>query len=656
MADNNQTRRMETTGGSGSLPVPDGSLQPGQVLQNRYRILGVIGVGGMGAVYQARDQRFEDVARLCAVKEMINMAQDQQTREQSIKNFKREAELLATLSHPAIPQIFDFFSFGDRSYLVMEYIQGKDLEAILNSTSQYLPTDQIIQWAIEICDVLAYLHNHKPEPIVFRDMKPSNVMIDHHRRVRLIDFGIAKTMQVGQQGTTIGTEGYSPPEQYKGEASPAADIYALGASLHHLLTRRDPRLEPPFSFEQNPVRSINSNISEELDAIVMRALAYDPKDRYSTADAMKQSLESLLHGNSIAVQSPSGQMMPGGGLGAAMPEAGVAPASGVSTAMSGGAILPLWTFKVEDAVRSKPLVQGDTVYVTSYDNNLWALDIESGELRWKFATEGGIGSSPTYSGGQIYVSSSDSRLYAVDPSRGSLLWSYKTEGRIYSTPRADTGLVFVGSDDGFLYALRPGSASVRELWKYQVMSPVRSTPLVHNDNVFVGTDAGDVLCLDLSGEIRWRFQTRRRVLSSPIEHENLIYMGSDDWHIYAIEPDYGSPIWRYRTRGQVVSTPAIADGKLYVGSADGNIYALDAMTGKEVWKYEGENPVTSSPVYSRETIYIGVSNGMVLSLHAVTGELMWQFRARGPVLSSPTVVNDVVFIGSDDKHIYALPA
>ncbi len=656
MADNNQTRRMETTGGSGSLPVPDGSLQPGQVLQNRYRILGVIGVGGMGAVYQARDQRFEDVARLCAVKEMINMAQDQQTREQTVKNFKREAELLATLSHPAIPQIFDFFSFGDRSYLVMEYIQGKDLEAILNSTSQYLPTDQIIQWAIEICDVLAYLHNHKPEPIVFRDMKPSNVMIDHHRRVRLIDFGIAKTMQVGQQGTTIGTEGYSPPEQYKGEASPAADIYALGASLHHLLTRRDPRLEPPFSFEQNPVRSINSNVSEDLDAIVMRALAYDQKDRYSTADAMKQSLESLLHGNGITVQSASAQVMPGGSMGAAMPGAGMEPAAGASGGIPGGSILPLWTFKVEDAVRSKPLVQGDTVYVTSYDNNLWALDIESGELRWKFATEGGIGSSPTYSGGQIYVSSSDSRLYAIDPSRGSLLWTHKTEGRIYSTPRADTGLVFVGSDDGYLYALRPGAASVRELWKYQVMSPVRSTPLVYNDNVFVGTDSGDVLCLDLSGEIHWRFQTRRRVLSSPIVHENIIYIGSDDWHIYAIEPDYGSPIWRYRTRGQVVSTPTVADGKLYIGSADGNIYALDAMTGREIWKYQAENPVTSSPVYSRETIYIGVSNGMVLSLHAVTGELMWQFRARGPVLSSPTVVNDVVFIGSDDKHIYALPA
>src|SRR5258705_12271252 len=175
-----------------ALSVPDGSLQPGQVLQSRYRVLGIIGMGGMGAVYQARDLHFTNVTRLCAVKEMINMAQDQQLREQTIRNFEREAEILATLSHPSIPQVYDYFSFGDRAYLVQEFIQGRDLEAILNSTDSFLPVEQIREWGMEVCDVLSYLHNHQPEPIVFRDMKPSNVMIDHHKRVRLIDFGIAK--------------------------------------------------------------------------------------------------------------------------------------------------------------------------------------------------------------------------------------------------------------------------------------------------------------------------------------------------------------------------------------------------------------------------------------------------------------------------------
>ena len=113
------------------------------------------------------------------------------------------------------------------------------------SKSLNVPQDQILSWAIELCDVLDYLHKHKPDPIIFRDMKPSNVMINHNGDVMLVDFGIAKTFQSGIKGTMIGTEGYSPPEQYRGEATPLADIYALGATLHHALTRRDPRLDVP---------------------------------------------------------------------------------------------------------------------------------------------------------------------------------------------------------------------------------------------------------------------------------------------------------------------------------------------------------------------------------------------------------------------------
>ena len=116
-------------------------------------------------------------------------------------------------------------------------------------------------WAIELCDVLDYLHKHKPDPIIFRDMKPSNVMINNNGDIMLVDFGIAKTFQSGIKGTMIGTEGYSPPEQYRGEATPAADIYALGATIHHALTRRDPRLEPPFSFAERPLRRINQLLS-----------------------------------------------------------------------------------------------------------------------------------------------------------------------------------------------------------------------------------------------------------------------------------------------------------------------------------------------------------------------------------------------------------
>ncbi len=125
--------------------------------------------------------------------------------------------------------------------------------------------------------MLSYLHNHTPEPIIFRDMKPSNVMINHHDHVILIDFGIAKPFQGGQRGTMIGTEGYSPPEQYRGEASHLADIYSLGATMHHLLTNKDPRLEAPFSFSERMIRTINPAVSDELEKVIYKTLQYSPQ-------------------------------------------------------------------------------------------------------------------------------------------------------------------------------------------------------------------------------------------------------------------------------------------------------------------------------------------------------------------------------------------
>jgi serine/threonine protein kinase len=232
------TQRMTQSMGSGQ--EGNKQLAPGTVLVDRYRIQEVIGLGGMGSVYLARDLHFQNVIKLVAVKEMIIQAPDPLVRQTIMQNFEREANILVTLTHSSIPNIFDFFTHDQRSYLVIEYINGKDLEAMLHESTEFFPEDQVIAWAIELCDVLSYLHHHKPEPIIFRDMKPSNVMVNQQGHIILVDFGIAKIFRLGQKGTMIGTEGYSPPEQYRGEAGPLADIYSLGATLHHLLTRARP--------------------------------------------------------------------------------------------------------------------------------------------------------------------------------------------------------------------------------------------------------------------------------------------------------------------------------------------------------------------------------------------------------------------------------
>lgn len=187
-------------------------LQPGDMLQERYRIVGPLGAGGFSSVYQARDMRFPNVTKLCAVKEMVIATPDPQMRALTIKSFEREASMLAMLDHPAIPDVSDYFTEGDRSYLVLELIRGKDLDEWLEEQTEHLDQETAISWAMQLCDALYHLHSQKPQPIVFRDVKPSNIMLDHRGRIRLIDFGIAKVFEMGDKGTMIGTEGYSPPE------------------------------------------------------------------------------------------------------------------------------------------------------------------------------------------------------------------------------------------------------------------------------------------------------------------------------------------------------------------------------------------------------------------------------------------------------------
>ena len=227
------TRRI----GSEDRPValqPDGTLPSKTLLQNRYEILGVRAVGGMSAVYRARDLRFAAVEKIVAVKEMSNVAPDPRLRRIGIQSFEREANILASLSHPCIPKIFDFFTEGQRSYLILEFVEGETIEEILEADEKTVSQEEAVEWGLQICDVLAYLHSQTP-PVIFRDIKPGNLMLRSDGRIMVIDFGIAKVFEHGQRGTMIGTEGYSPPEQYRGAAEPRGDLYALGATLHHLL-------------------------------------------------------------------------------------------------------------------------------------------------------------------------------------------------------------------------------------------------------------------------------------------------------------------------------------------------------------------------------------------------------------------------------------
>lgn len=275
---------------SNSGPLP-GPLAPGTVLQNRYRIERLLGGGGMGMVYLAYDQRLSD--RPCAIKEMVDHFIDPQQRIEANEYFAREADTLAQLKHAAIPAISDRFDDQNRHYLVMEYVEGRNLEEELAERGAPLPEGLVIDVARQLCDVLAYLHGLNPS-VIYRDMKPSNVMLTATGRVVLVDFGIARLFKAQRKGTMIGTLGFAPPEQYQGVADPRSDIYSLGATLHYVLTGRDPEKFPPFSFP--PVRELRPGVSRNLAGAIDWALAYQMTGRPATVGEFR---DMLLYGSGL---------------------------------------------------------------------------------------------------------------------------------------------------------------------------------------------------------------------------------------------------------------------------------------------------------------------------------------------------------------------
>ncbi len=300
------------------------NLPVGTLLRERYEIQGLIGQGGMGAVYKAADRRLP--GRLCAIKEIwpppgIGADALAQTREQ----FLREASTLARLDHPNLPKVSDYFSAepaaGEgaiaRDYLVMDYVPGLDLQQLLQRASRegrFLDEGIVLGWMDQLCDALSYLHRQDP-PVLHRDIKPANIKLTPDERIKLVDFGLVKPLDPEDPNTYTGLRGigslpYTPIEQYAGDlghTDTRSDIYGLGATLYHLLTGSPPasaqdRFLDPASLP--PPGEINPSLSPGVERAILAALALHPQDRPESVAAWKRMLQSDAATIPVTVQPP----------------------------------------------------------------------------------------------------------------------------------------------------------------------------------------------------------------------------------------------------------------------------------------------------------------------------------------------------------------
>lgn len=276
-------------------------VKPGEVLRGRYRIRERIGQGGMGSIYLADDLRLK--GRLCAIKEVeYDRALPEKLLQEARGQFLREATVLARLDHHNLPKVSDFFSIEKRDYLVMDYVPGSDLRALMleaRKKKQFLPEETVLNWASQIADALAYLHSQQP-PIVHRDIKPSNLKLTPGGLVKLVDFGLVKVLAPDEVTITIiqgqGTALYTPLEQYGGDSAHTdirSDIYAFGATLYHLLTN-EPPVEARVRFlnpsRLTPLRQINPAVSPLTERAVLHAMALHPDERPQNVEEFRSYL------------------------------------------------------------------------------------------------------------------------------------------------------------------------------------------------------------------------------------------------------------------------------------------------------------------------------------------------------------------------------
>lgn len=260
--------------------------QIGTVIEDKYEILKQIGQGGMSVVYLAMDKHLN---KQWAVKEIKKQANDQ-NNEIVVQSMITEANLIKRLDHPALPRIVDIIDNGQTLYIVMDYIEGEPLDKIIDEYGAQ-PQEVVIDWAKQLCDVLDYLHTQHPA-IIYRDMKPHNVILKPEGNVKLIDFGIAREYKEKNIADTVslGTKGYAAPEQFggKGQTDPRTDIYCLGVTLYHLVTGHNPA-EPPY--EIYPIRHWNQSLSGGLERIIQKCTQLNPNDRYQSCAELMYALD-----------------------------------------------------------------------------------------------------------------------------------------------------------------------------------------------------------------------------------------------------------------------------------------------------------------------------------------------------------------------------